>query len=211
MHCLLSIFCCVFSRLWTWWKKRVRIYSFLYKSFLSQGLFGGNTRPQRLTCSLLTNSPSERQTKATNKMSGVTQTEMTSLQSRRLFLPVISTCVTVILLIGWWGPPAFHQSKSNTNLVLTTGRGQGNHFTGCEPKTKDAETLCNVSFDLFFYSKIGPFTCKSNAFAEEYEKRDTTMALKEIYILQKGIEKHSNENLSFSAHFLSFVTTYTIN
>lgn len=124
MHCLLSIFCCVFSRLWTWWKKRVRIYSFSYKSFLSQGLFGGNTRPQRLTCYLLTNSPSERQTKATNKMSWVTQTEMTSLQSRRLFLPVISTCVTVILLIGWWGPPAFHQSKSNTNLVLTTGRGQ---------------------------------------------------------------------------------------
>lgn len=99
-------------------------------------------------------------------------------------------------------------NRKRTTLSVS---GQGNHFTGCEPKTKDAETLCNVSFDLFFYSKIGPFTCKSNAFAEEYEKRDTTMALKEIYILQKGIEKHSNENLSFSAHFLSFVTTYTIN
>lgn len=79
------------------------------------------------------------------------------------------------------------------------------------PKQKMQRLYVMYLLIYFFYSKIGPFTCKSNAFAEEYEKRDTTMALKEIYILQKGIEKHSNENLSFSAHFLSFVTTYTIN
>lgn len=127
--------------------------------------------------------------KATNKMSWVTQTEMTSLQSRRLFLPVISTCVTVILLIGWWGPPAFHQSKSNTNLVLTTRRGQHSVCQDREtilvpvnPKQK-MQRLYVIY--LFFYSKIGPFTCKSNAFAEEYEKRDTTMALKEIHFTKR--------------------------
>lgn len=53
-------------------------------------------------------------------------------------------------------PPIKIKHKSyvdNRKRTTLSVSGQGNHFTCCEPKTKDAETLCNVSFDLFFIVK----------------------------------------------------------